>query len=104
MRPRQSGSPKRTDTTPRDRGTTTTTVIEARGEEAVRLRRIWGPPQTRSTAQGMRGSGPPIAANLNQDASHNNKGRRRRRCVEVANVKKGTGTLLTSVMKTTVGF
>jgi hypothetical protein len=52
--PHQSGSPKRIDTTPHDCGTTTTAVIEERDEGAVRLRRIWTPPQTCTTAQGMR--------------------------------------------------
>jgi hypothetical protein len=47
---------------------------------------------------------PFLAANLNQGASHNNKGRRRRRSVAVANLNKGTETPLTSVRKTTVGF
>jgi hypothetical protein len=49
-----SASPKRTDTTPRDCGTTTTAVIEEHDEGAVRLRRVWVPPQTCTTAQGMR--------------------------------------------------
>jgi hypothetical protein len=81
---------------------------EERGEGAVRLRRICPPPfrlARRSRECGTRGEcPPPLAVNLNQDASHNNKGRRRQRSVAVVNLKKGTGTLLTSVMKTTVGF
>jgi hypothetical protein len=90
-RPRQSGFPKRTDTDtmPRDRGTISTAVIEVRGEGADRLRRICPPP---------------LVVKLNQDVSQKNKGRRRQRSVAVANLKKGTGTLLTSVMKTTLGF
>jgi hypothetical protein len=47
---------------------------------------------------------PPLAAKLNQDASHNNEGRRRRMSVAEVYEMKGTGTFLTSVMTTTVGF
>jgi hypothetical protein len=67
-----------------------------------------GPPPFRLARRprecGTRRGDPPLAAKLNQNASHYNKGRRRRRSVAIANLKKGTGTLLTSVMKTTVGF
>jgi hypothetical protein len=38
----------------RRRGTTTTAVVKERGEGAVRLRRVSAPPQTRTTALGMR--------------------------------------------------
>jgi hypothetical protein len=67
-----------------------------------------GPPSDSNDGSGnavLGGRGPSfLAANLNQNASHNNKGRRRQRSVAVANLKKGTGALLTSVRKTAVGF
>jgi hypothetical protein len=92
--------------TPRDRGNITTAVIEKRGEGAVRLWRVCPPFRLarRPRECGIRRGDPPLAAKLNQGASHNNKGRRRRTSVAIANLKKETGTLLKSVMKTAVGF